>query len=149
MKRISLASAICISLGVALGAVQAQTVPPSATALQLRSIMKEMGRASEQVASGIANEDWPAVAHHAQALAEHPEPPPQEKVRILTLLGPDAGRFRDFDRQSAKAAMEMRVAAQTNNGQNVIDSFAKVQSACLGCHQTFRSNFKQHFYPER
>jgi len=61
-------------------------------------------------------------------------------------MGTDMGKFKSFDEQTHAAAQEMAKAAQNKDGLQVIASFQKVQSSCLGCHQTFRASFVENFY---
>ncbi len=114
--------------------------------MALRTIMEKMGQEMQKVTGAIAKEDWPAITLLATQIAQHAEPPPQEKVQIITWLGPQAGKFRGFDSQSHQSAMAMAQSASQHDGAGVIDAFAKVQSACMGCHQAFRKDYLQHFY---
>ena len=111
----------------------------------LRGVMQQLGRHMQAVAGAIATEDWPQVAKLASQVADHPEPPITEKVRVLSWLGTDAVKFRGFDQRVGAAAGEMGDAAKRGDGPAVIAAFAKVQQACLGCHQGYRASFKQHF----
>jgi cytochrome c556 len=42
----------------------------------------------------------------------------------------------------------MRKAADSRDGQEVIETFAKLQNGCLACHQRFRKAFVEHFYAQ-
>lgn len=114
--------------------------------LFLRSVMNKLGRDMQAVTGAISNEDWALVETLAPLIAKHAEPPLSEKVRILAWLGSDAGKFRSFDAQAHEAATIMEEAARRRDGQAVITAFAKVQQSCLGCHQSFRQPFIEHFY---
>lgn len=118
-------------------------------ALALRQIMKDMGRNTQVIVHAIAHEDWPRAAKAAAAVADHPEPPLAEKVRILAFMGADAGKFRVFDDRSGKAAKALQEAAARVDGPAVIAAFAEMQTACLGCHQSFRRPLVEHFYGKR
>lgn len=123
--------------------------PPVAQAaepLELQSIMKDLGKNMQTVTDGISREDWEMVAKTAPLIANHPQPSLTEKMRIMAFMGSDMPRFKAFDGSTHDAATEMARSAQEKNGQKVIDSFHKLQSACLGCHQTFRAPFAEHFY---
>lgn len=117
--------------------------------LALRRIMQELGRNMQAITGAISQEDWALVAQIAPRVAAHPEPPLPEKVRILAYLGTDAARFRRFDAQTHEAAHAMQQAAARNDGKAVIQSFARVQESCLGCHQGFRKSFVEHFHEAR
>lgn len=130
------------TLGLTLATSGAQAAEP----LELQKIMKDMGKHMQTVTDGISREDWESVAKTVPLIADHPQPPLTEKMRIMALMGTDMPRFKAFDGNTHDAATEMGRAAQEKNGQKVIDSFHKLQSACLGCHQTFRTPFVEHFY---
>ena len=117
--------------------------------LQLRRIMQELGKNMQAVTDGISREDWRLVAETAPRIAEHPQPPLAEKVRILAFAGSDAGRFRRFDEQTHQAARTVEQAAKQGDGQAVITAFATLQNGCLACHQSFRKPFVENFYGRR
>jgi len=79
-------------------------------------------------------------------IAEHPQPPFTEKVRILTFVGSDVSRFKRLDAQTHQAAKELEQAASRGDGQAVIKSFAALQNSCLACHQNHRKPLVEHFY---
>lgn len=114
--------------------------------MELRRIMRELGKNMQLVTDAISREDWARVADTAPRIAEHPQPPVGEKMRILAFVGSDAGRFRQFDEQTHQAAKALEQAARRGDGQSVIASFAALQNGCLACHQEFRKPFVEHFY---
>lgn len=124
---------------------QAAAPAPDDSMPGLRGVMQQLGRHMQAVAGAISTEDWAEVARLAPQIAEHPEPPLTEKVRVLTWLGTDAVKFRGLDQQVGAAANAMGDAARRGDGGAVIDAFAKVQQACLACHQGYRASFRQHF----
>jgi hypothetical protein len=138
-------SVACVVSGHTAVAQQATDARP----LELRRIMQELGTSMQATVDAIAREDWARVANIAPRIASHPEPPTEEKVRIITLMGAEAGRFRGFDQQSHDAARLMGQAAEKRDAEGVIAAFAKVQGACLGCHQNYRQKFLDHFYGKR
>lgn len=117
--------------------------------MALRGIMNKLGQDMQAVTGAISKENWTQVAVLAPKIAHHAEPPVAEKARILLWLGTDAGKFRGFDGQVHKAAAAMGDAAERGDGQAVITTFAEVQQGCLGCHQSFRRPFVDHFYRSR
>lgn len=114
--------------------------------MELRRIMQELGKNMQTVTDGISREDWMLVAATAPRIAEHPQPPVAEKMRILAFVGSNAGRFKGFDGQTHEAAKALEQAARRADGQAVIASFAGLQNTCLSCHQNFRKPFVEHFY---
>lgn len=120
-----------------------------ATPMALTRIMQDLGTDMQGVVDAMAREDWNTAGKLALRIADHPEPPLTEKVRILAFVGTSAGRFRGYDRQAHDAAQALARAAQRRDGAAAIAAFAKVQTACLGCHQNFRASFQAHFHGQR
>lgn len=138
-------TAVILGSAVSLPASRAGAEEP----MELRRIMQDLGEDMQSVTDGISREDWRLVAEAAARIAEHPQPPVTEKVRILTFLGSEAARFRGFDEQTHRAGKALKEAAEGEDARAVIDAFATLQTACLGCHQAFRGPFVEHFYAER
>ncbi len=143
-QAIAIAAALALLGGMQSQAQAADT--SDAEPLHLRKIMKELGNNMQAVTGAISQEDWARIVQLAPKIAEHPEPPLTEKARIIAHLGTDAMKFRGFDKQVHEAALAMKQAATNKDGKAVIQSFARVQESCLGCHQAFRKPFVQHFY---
>lgn len=114
--------------------------------LELQKIMKDLGGNMQIVTDGISREDWTLVESTSHLIAEHPQPPLSEKMRIMTFMGTNMGKFKGFDGQTHESANEMAMAARKKDGQKVILSFQKLQSSCLACHQAFRPAFVKNFY---
>ncbi len=121
----------------------------AAKPLELRNIMQDLGRNMQAITGAISQENWALVAQLAPKVAAHPEPPVTEKMRILAYLGTDAAKFRGFDEKTHEAAHAMEQVAERGDGRAVIQSFARVQESCLGCHQGFRKSLVEHFYGTR
>lgn len=117
--------------------------------LALRKIMRDMGKNMQAITGGISSEDWDLVTKFAPLIAVHPQPPPEEKVRIVTFFGAEMGRFKGLDEKSSQAAQELEQSAKRRDGPAVIGAFATLQNSCLACHQSFRKPFKEHFYDKR
>lgn len=130
----------------ALGLIFAATTAQAAEPLALQQVMKDLGKHMQIITDGISREDWALVEKTAPFIAEHPQPPLTEKMRIMSFMGSSMGKFKGFDEQTHKAAHDLLHAAQEKDGQKVISAFQKVQSSCLACHQTFRAPFVEHFY---
>lgn len=144
IKLIAIASVLA-SANLPSWAAEADKAEP----LELRTIMHELGKNMQTITDGISNEDWDKVANVAPLIAEHPQPSMTEKARILTFLGADAGKFKGHDDETGLAAQALEQAAMQHDGQAVIASFAKLQSTCLACHQSFRKPLIEQFYQER
>jgi len=117
--------------------------------LVLCAIMQELSKNMQTVTDAISREDWEQVAKTAPLIADHPQPPPEEKGRILSFLGFDASKFKGFDSQTHQAAKKLGEIAGTQDGYAIIETFAALQNSCLACHQSFRKPFKEHFYEQQ
>lgn len=117
--------------------------------MALRRIMKDLGANMQAVTGAISTEDWPLVERTAPMIADHPQPPMAEKLRIMAFIGTDMGAFKGFDTEVHEAAATMGEAARAGDGEAVISAFSAVQSACYGCHSRFRKGFVEHFYGGR
>src|SRR5512146_2962397 len=118
--------------GVALVLGLAATSLQAGEPLAFQGVMKDLGRHMQAVAGAIALEDWATVEKTAPQIAAHPQPPAEEKARIIKFMGANMGKFKSFDMQAHEAAHKMEHAAHEQNGQQVIDAYREVQSACLG-----------------
>lgn len=125
--------------------------PPAHAAepLAFQGVMKDLGKHMQTVAGAIALEDWELVAQTAPLIAAHPQPPAEEKARIVSFMGGNMGKFKGFDMQTHEAAHELEHAAHAKDGGEVIAAFQKLQTSCLSCHQAFRKPFVEHFYGKK
>lgn len=131
--------------GLFIAAVGAHAAEP----LALQKIMKDLGRNMQVVTDGISREDWDMVAKTAPLIADHPQPPLGEKMRIMSFVGSDMGKFKAHDGKTHDAARALDKAARLKDGAGVIAAFATLQGACHDCHREFRKQFVDHFYGSR
>lgn len=59
------------------------------------------------VIDGISREDWELVAKIAPLIADHPQPPLGEKIRILSFVGADASKFKGLDEKTHQVAQSI------------------------------------------
>jgi len=118
----------------------------STESLALRKIMSDMGKNMQVITDGISREDWKLVEKAALQLAEHPQPPFTEKIRILSFVGSDVSIFKEHDKKTHDTAIALGGAAAEEDGSRVISVFSSLQNTCLTCHQRFRKSFQEHFY---
>ena len=140
-------AASVISFGICTQALAENTT--GVKPLELRKIMQELGKDMQVITDSISHEDWARVANIAPRIAEHPEPSAIEKMRILTHIGTDAGKFESHDEITHLAALALEQVALRRDGLGVIAAFANLQNGCLACHQSFRNPFVEHFYGHR
>jgi len=131
---------------IALGCIGLPVTSSAAEPLALRGIMKEMGRNMQTIVDGLSREDYAVVEKAALAIADHPQPPMGEKMRIMGFVGGDTPRFKVFDGETHDNATALAKAAKNGKGEEAITVFHKLQSSCLACHQAFRKPFQEHFY---
>lgn len=121
----------------------------SVTPLALRTIMQDMGKNMQLITDGISRSDWKQVEKAAALVADHPQPPAEEKARIIALFGAEMGRFKGYDTETHDHALAAAAAARAVDGQAVIRAFGQLQSSCLGCHTAFREPFVAHFHGKK
>ena len=114
--------------------------------LELQKIMKDMGENMQLIVDGISREDWKLVENTAPLIADHPQPPAFEKVKIVAFIGTNISKFKGYDGKTHEAARVLGESAAREDGYAVIADFATLQNTCLMCHESFRKSFQQHFY---
>jgi cytochrome c556 len=127
-------------------ATRADADDDSVAPLALRAIMGELSKNMQTATHAVSREDWEQAAKTALRIADHPQPPMMEKLRILSFAGSDVQKFKNFNRQTSLAAKYLEEVAGKQDGHAVIAAFAALQSSCLACHQDLRKPFKEHFY---
>ena len=105
--------------------------------------MKSLGRDMQTTTGAISKEDWALVTEMAQKIARHAEPPLSERKLVLDWLGSDSELFEQLDEHTHEVARAMRQAAESGDGPEVIENFARLQNSCLACHQRFRKSIRR------
>ena len=145
--RLTFAAAVIAAVSGNSGVCFAQATS-SPKSMALRAVMKSLGRDMQTTTDAISKENWALVAETAQKIAHHVEPPLSERKLIVDWLGSNSELFEDLDEHTHEAARARRKAAESGDGQEVIENFAKLQNSCLACHQRFRKAFVEHFYAQ-
>jgi len=145
LKRVTLVALITILTAIS-SATWADESDSAVKPLTLRNIMQKLSKNMQIVTDAISREDWEQVAETAPQIANHPQPPIAEKMRILRFAGSNVSQFKSFDKQTHQAAKELEEFAMRKDGKGVTAQFATLQKSCLACHQSFRKTFKEHFY---
>ncbi len=86
------------------------------------------------IADGISREDWKLIEKTAPLIADHPQPPINEKVRILAFVGTDVSRFKGHDEKTHEAARVLGESAAREDGYAIISDFATLQNTCFDSH---------------
>ncbi len=118
----------------------------AAEPLALQKIMKDLGQNMQAITDGISREDWALVEKTAPLIADHPQPPLAEKMRIMRFVGTRMGKFKTYDGETHDQALAVGKAAKAEDGPGVILAFQKLQTSCYTCHSEFRKPFMAHFY---
>lgn len=142
--RFHLAAALCLAL-TAIGASGAQAAEP----LALQKVMRDLGSNMQTITDGISRGDWELVEKTAPLIADHPQPPLAEKLRIMRFVGSDMGKYKAHDSETHAQAQALGKAAKAGDGAGVILAFQKLQTSCYDCHREFRKPFVNHFYGTR
>jgi len=116
--------------------------------MALRKIMRDLGKNMQAITDAISREDWEQIEKIAPQVADHPQPPLFEKIRILSYVGSDAPEFKGHDGKTNEAARTLGKAASSSDGEAVIAAFANLQTTCFDCHRNFRQAFVEHFYEQ-
>ena len=136
---------LLVSSCLLFAATGAQAVEP----LALQQIMKDLGKNMQVITDGISREDWELVEKTAPLIADHPQPPFSEKMRIMGFMGTNMGKFKAHDGETHEHAQAAGKAAKAKDGQGVILTFQKLQTSCYNCHSEFRKPFVEHFYGKK
>jgi cytochrome c556 len=151
--RTPLVVALSLVSGLALAAANAPaTAEPDAQATQplaLRNIMKALGQNMQVITDGISRGEWALVEQAAVRVAEHPQPPLPERLRIVAFAGTNAGRFKAHDGDTQAAAEAVAKSARAKDGEATILAFQSLQTGCFNCHREFRKPFVEHLYGAR
>lgn len=131
---------------IACGLLLAAEQLPAGEPLALQKIMQELGQNMQTITDGISREEWQLVAQTAPLIADHPQPPLSEKIRILAFVGKDMAKFKAYDGETHTHAVAVGTAASAGDGVGVIQAFQKLQTSCFNCHSEFRKPFREHFY---
>lgn len=119
------------------------------TPLALRKIMQDLGKNMQTITDGISRGDWELVERIAALVADHPQPPLSEKMRIMGFVGTNMGKFKTYDGETHAQAQAIGKSANVRDGQGVILAFQKLQTSCYNCHSEFRKPFVAHFYGKK
>lgn len=139
----ALAAVLLASISLNVGADNEKAAPEP---LALQKVMKELGRNMQLITDAISREDWALVEKTAPLIGEHPQPPAAEKVRIISFMGSNMGKFKALDGETHEAAHALEHVAHGGDGQKIINAFQALQTSCFNCHREFRKPFVKHFY---
>ncbi len=148
-KRTLKASVAAGVIGTLLATVSAMSWADDNVAtspLALRKIMQDLGKNMQTITDGISRGDWVLIEKIAPLVADHPEPPPGEKMRILGFVGTNMTKYKAHDGETHEQAQAVGKAAKAKDGPGVILAFQKLQTSCYNCHSEFRKPFVAHFY---
>lgn len=122
------------------------TAPDASTRVALPglfSIMAGLEADMAQISRGLWLEDFDTIAAGADAVADHPQVPPEEFQRISSVLGEEMPSFGGMDVRVHDLAV--RLAEEARGGQlvAVLATDAELRQACVSCHSTFRERLRE------
>lgn len=138
-------SGLIVSSCLAFTAPVVQAAEP----LALQKIMKDMSKSMQDITAGISAENWELVEKAATLIADHPEPPLFEKIRILSFVGTNMGKYKAYNAEIHSHAQGVGEAAKAGDGTGAIRAFQNLQTSCYNCHSEFRKPFVEHFYGKK
>lgn len=80
-----------------------------------------------------------SVAVAARAVADHPEVGPQERTRVLGILGDRGPAFVALDRAVHDAGVTLAEHAGAGDVPGTLEALARLQEGCVACHTEFRA----------
>jgi len=117
--------------------------------LSLRDVMHGLEVRMEAIVQGISYGDFVSVESHAKAIAGHKQASIEERQKILSFLGEDAGAFKEADAAVHRAATKLSEAARKKDYNGVIEGYGVLLGGCVKCHYQFRPRIIKHFYGEK
>lgn len=108
----------------------------------LYSIMAALQADMARVSRGLWLEDLDTVAAGADAVANHPQVPPEEFQRISEVLGEEMSRFGGMDMEVHDVAVRLGDAADRADLESVLALDAELRRACVRCHSTYRQRLR-------
>lgn len=143
---------LLVSVGLALAAVVIGPSLPDTTALRprspadttkpLRPLMTALAQDMDRIATGLWHEEYDLIRQGAQNIATHPRIPPGQIAAIKRALGDEFEGFVAFDKTVHGAAAELVTAAEARDWSAVLDTHARLQRGCVGCHRTYRERLR-------
>ncbi|MBW1885021.1 MAG: cytochrome c [Deltaproteobacteria bacterium] len=130
-----------VMLGI--GVAGAEPARHDASAADLKSIMRQLGRDMDALNAALWARDFGALATAATAIAKHPHVSPQEKARVQSVLGADFSVFGAADRRVHDAAMRTAGAAAKQDSDQVLSELGSLQAGCVACHDAFQDRLRR------
>ncbi|MEL6179620.1 MAG: hypothetical protein AAFS10_11745 [Myxococcota bacterium] len=91
--------------------------------------------AIEQISSGLAGQDWNAVAEAAATIGSSPQ-----MQQMCQHMGEGADGFTDMGLEFHRRADQIGAAAKLQDGPGVLRALSSTLQACNNCHSTFRQD---------
>jgi cytochrome c556 len=117
----------------------------AASHVVLHEIMEDLGRNMQAITDGISREEWSLVEKNTAQIVDQPQPPLNEKVRLLGFMGTQMWKFKAYEGEKVDAALALGKAAKAKDGPRVILAFKKLQTSCYNCHSEFRKPLVEYF----
>jgi len=123
-------------ISVALLLIPTAVLTAEPTALQ--KIMQDLSDNLIEISDGLLNHDLELTAKGAEAIAEHPQIPPEQVQIVAKELGPEMPVFKQFDVRVHNLALEIGAAATAGDREAAVTGFHRLVDGCLACHDAYK-----------
>lgn len=111
----------------------------------LKTIMVNLETDMEAIVRGLNYGDFEMIEARARAIADHDKPPMQERAKILSFLGEEAGDFKKGDAKVHDTAVKVAEAAAEQDYTKVVEGYGILLGGCVACHTKYRPRIVEHF----
>jgi cytochrome c556 len=124
-------------LGLVSGAVVAEETTDKQVN-ELRLVMQGLLEDAQQITAGIFLQDFSKIELAANKIANHPTPGMATKTKLVASLGPEMGKFKQFDSVVHDTAIVIATAAGEEDMASAITAYHQLIDGCQACHGEFK-----------
>ena len=110
----------------------------------LKSVMRDLGRAMNNLNSAIFYEDYNSIAKSAHNIAYHPKPTGQLPTIVKT-LGFRMLQFKKVDGKVHGSAIKIEEFAKKQDMTGILKHQTIIMNSCVACHSKFRKEISSTF----
>ncbi len=108
-----------------------------------KNLMRQLQQDFSTLQAALLSGDLNQAAQAADAIAHHQPPPLEERKWIMTRLGKQALKFKEWDQQVHQATKRLAEAAQAKDRKKAQELYQQALQGCFGCHHQFRKRLRQ------
>ena len=105
--------------------------------------MQDVRDSVVEITDGLLTDDFDRVVQGAIGIAQHAPISATQAKLISTELGPEMGRFKQFDEQVHALSVAIAAAAEKQDRDAVIVDYQTMMNGCLACHAAFKERVAQ------